>query len=167
MAALGVALAGGLGLLLASPAEAATVAPDRGFGQIQNAGKDQLCMDVKSEDDNNSVDARVQQWNCTGVDEQSWNIVSVSDIYGVPDVYQVHSKRSGQCLDTVQLRWSNPNQITQDTCITAQSEVFSFKTTGEIVSFLSGKCLDTTGSGKGSFVVQAPCNGNVSQRWFW
>jgi hypothetical protein len=35
-------------------------------------------VDVKAEDNYNSVDARIQQWNCTSVDEQCWKIVDFS-----------------------------------------------------------------------------------------
>jgi hypothetical protein len=141
-----------------------------GYNKIVNADIHQLCMDVKAEDDYNAPDARVQQWNCTGVQEQQWRLDNV----GVPDVYRIRSERSNQCLDEVlqvsaftgQPGGPDGVQIRQEPCNTTESQKWLFKTTGEIVNVLSGECLDTTSNSKGSMIMQWPCNGNIAQRWF-
>jgi Ricin-type beta-trefoil lectin domain len=158
----------GIGLWSGEPASAATV-----YKRIVNADIHQLCMDVKAEDNYDAADARAQQWNCTGVQEQQWLRTSVGN--GVPDVYTIRAKRSNMCLDEVLQESAftgEPGgpagvQIRQEPCNGAESQNWIFKSTGEIVNQLSEMCLDTTSNSKGSMVMQWPCNGNIAQRWFW
>jgi hypothetical protein len=72
-AALAVAaLAAGSGFLAAGPALAASTTS---YNPIRNAGPNQLCLDVMSEDGLQNDGARLQLYHCTGVSEQksSWS----------------------------------------------------------------------------------------------
>src|SRR5262249_43824687 len=84
-----------LAMLPAQAAQAATVKPNglSGWGPIVNWGS-RGCVDVRTEDGPYNWGAHVQNWRCSGVDEQQWYFWAVGD-----GSYYIVNKRSGLCLD--------------------------------------------------------------------
>lgn len=82
------------GVLTVSGAASASVNP---FNEIRNAGTNK-CLDVTAQDDYYKVGARVQQWNCTNVQEQKWRAIQINSIDGFHPTWEIVSQRSGLCL---------------------------------------------------------------------
>ena len=83
------------GVLMVSGAASAASAST--FNEIRNAGTNK-CLDVTAEDGYFNVGARVQQYHCTGVQEQKWRAIQVNSIGGFSPAWEIVSQRSGLCL---------------------------------------------------------------------
>lgn len=179
-AALAVAaLAAGSGFVAAGPASAASTTS---YNPIRNAGPNQLCLDVMSEDGLQNDGARLQLYHCTGVSEQKFILVQADTGEGpVPGYYEIRPASSpGKCLvpSTTTSAWDTPlnpgaflgAQVVQKTCaFYAQIQNWKFKSTSEIVNQYYGDsaCLDTGGNGTADHerVMLWLCSGNLTQRW--
>ena len=90
-----VAVAAAGVLTLSGAAGAASVSP---FNEIRNAGNN-MCLDVAAEDGYYNVGARVQQYHCTGAQEQKWRAIQINNpIGGFATTWEFVSQRSGLCL---------------------------------------------------------------------
>ena len=76
---------------------AANAASASTFNEIRNAGTNK-CLDVTAEDGYYNVGARVQQYHCTGVQEQKWRAIQINSIDGFSPTWEIVSQRSGLCL---------------------------------------------------------------------
>ena len=76
---------------------AASAASASTFNEIRNAGTNK-CLDVTAEDGYYNVGARVQQYHCTGVQEQKWRAIQINSIDGFSPTWEIVSQRSGLCL---------------------------------------------------------------------
>jgi hypothetical protein len=92
---LGAAVAAGaVAALVPATGAQAGFGPDQ-YGSIVNSAA-RSCVDVRSEDGSDVDGARVQNYHCTGSNEQQWNERTT----GRPDgSFFVVNKRSGKCLD--------------------------------------------------------------------
>ena len=129
--------------------------------QVQHSGK---CMDVPG-GSRNSI-APIQQFSCTGADNQSWAVESVGGGY-----YRIISRFSGMCLD-VQGFSQQPQAIVQQfPCNGGDNQSFSFRNLGNgynlIIAKHSGMCLDVRGASTADLtpIQQFPCSGNGNQQW--
>jgi hypothetical protein len=96
LAALGLLAAAAtvLGLTPATGAQAATVKPASvQYYEIVNFGS-RGCLDVRTEDGVFTDGARIQNYQCTGADEQKWAFVDLGNGYS-----QLVNKRSHKCID--------------------------------------------------------------------
>ena len=74
------------------------------------------CLDVTAEDGYYNVGARVQQYHCTGAQEQQWKPFQIpSPIGGASNTWEIVSQRSGLCLGRSQAR-GNGEQAIQMEC---------------------------------------------------
>lgn len=173
------ALAAGSGFWAAGPASAASTTS---YNPIKNAGPNQLCLDVMSEDGLQNDGARLQLYHCTGVSEQKFILVQADTGEGpVPGYFEIRPLSSpGKCLvpshnSAFGGQPLNPNaflgaQVVQQTCaFFAQVQNWKFETTSEIVNQYYGdsSCLDTTGNGTvdHEHVMLWLCSGTLKQRW--
>ena len=84
-----------------------TAVADTGFGSIEivNTYSNHKCLDVRAQDGYYSPGARVQQWDCSGVPEQQWQLhpyATVPSPYNPAvsvTLYQIQSERSGLCME--------------------------------------------------------------------
>jgi hypothetical protein len=76
---------------------AASAAAGSTFNSITNAGNGK-CLDVVAEDGYYNIGARVQQYHCTGAQEQKWRAVQINSIGGFYPTWEIVSQRSGLCL---------------------------------------------------------------------
>jgi Ricin-type beta-trefoil lectin domain len=123
------------------------------------------CLDVAGKSLQNS--ANVQQWSCTGGDNQRWTLVAMGD-----GSYEVVGKQSGKCLDVAGQSLLNAANIQQYTCWGGQNQRWRFVSTGdgynELVAQNSGKCLTVNAALliDGANVFQYTCvSGAWNQRW--
>ena len=100
--------------VLASSALASSAVGDTGFGEIAVSNSNK-CLDVRAQDGFYSPGARVQQWDCSGVPEQQWQLhpyATVPSPYNPAvsvTLYQIQSERSGLCMEVGGggfMRWS-------------------------------------------------------------
>ncbi len=129
--------------------------------QVQHSGK---CLDVPG-GSRNSV-AAIQQFSCTGADNQSWAIESVGGGY-----YRIISRFSGMCLD-VQGFSQQPQAIVQQfPCNGGDNQSFTFRNLSNgynlIIAKHSGLCLDVRGASTAdmALIQQFTCHGNSNQQW--
>jgi hypothetical protein len=131
------------------------------YNILRNAGSHQYCLDIRTEDQ--PVGARAHLWTCTHpvVGEQQFLLVTVPF---VPTLAAIKVQRSGYCLEK-----DDDGPIRQRPCVTNGSvQAWDLRDTGEIVNFGSGLCLDAVPADtKGADVVARPCDGSISQRWFF
>ena len=89
---------------LAGTALASSAVGDTGFGEIAVSNSNK-CLDVRAQDGFYSPGARVQQWDCSGVPEQQWQLhpyATVPSPYNPAvsvTLYQIQSERSGLCME--------------------------------------------------------------------
>jgi hypothetical protein len=139
---------------------------NHGDPNFRNAGAHQFCLEIRTEDP--ALGARAHLWTCTRPvpDEQQFLFLSF------PAGEGIRVKRSpGYCLQAM----GTGQTVRQWPCdggSTGQNWVL--KDTGEVVNAVdpnsptSGQCLDALPADtKNAAVVTAPCNGSLSQRWFF
>jgi hypothetical protein len=118
------------------------------------------CLDRKSED--GSIDgARIQQYHCTGSDDQDWTFQANSAGF-----HQVVNRAVNKCATAVLTKavvWTCGTDFSQ------QWKVVQVLTVPEpyfkLVNRTSGKCLDVTGGSTQdrAFLQEFPCNGTEAQ----
>jgi hypothetical protein len=127
----------------------------------KNSGK---CLDVSAYSMANG--GNIQQWSCTGADNQRWRLVARSD-----GSYEVVGKQSGKCLDVTNFSLLDGANVQQWACGSSKNQRWKLVSTGdgynELVSQNSGKCLDVKGlsTANGANVQQWTCQGGNNQRW--
>lgn len=157
-------------VLVFTPTSASALNP-RSYNILPNAQRNQLCVDMKLEDPLEG--GRAQLWSCSHpVTSQQQFIVRTTDPAGVPGFVTISNQRSHKCLSSNS--FSGFDQVTQRTCADDpnrgqydQSQAWQLRDTGEIVSVHSNQCLTATGDVNGAWVVERPCDGTLSQRWFF
>ena len=129
--------------------------------QVQHSGK---CIDVPG-GSQNAITA-VQQFSCTGSNNQSWAVESVGGGY-----YRIISRFSGMCLD-VQGFSQQPQAIVQQfPCNGGDNQSFTFSNLGNgynlIIAKHSGLCLDVRGASTADMapIQQFTCKGSANQQW--
>jgi hypothetical protein len=132
------------------------------YNILRNAGQHHYCLDIRTED--NPVGARAHLWTCTKdprPPEQQFLLVT--DVFGHD---HIKVQRSGYCLYA-----QFDKMIVQLQCgsgLDFINQSWVLRDTGEIVNAGTGDCLDTTPADtKDATVVDSPCNGSISQRWFF
>ena len=138
--------------LASSPSSALT-----NFHIVTFAGK---CLDLTGVSAANGT--LVQQYNCNGGAQQTWNAVASGS------GYQLVSNLSGRCLDIINADASNGTQIQEWDCNGSAQQQWQLSVTGaatQIISVLDGKCLDVTGvsSSNGVKLQQYDCLGSGNQ----
>jgi hypothetical protein len=159
-------------VLVFTPTSASALNP-RSYNILQNAQRNQLCMDMKLEDPFEG--GRAQLWSCSHpVTSQQQFIVRATDPAGVPGFVTISNQRSHKCL-TSNLSSTGSSQVTQRTCADDPNRGQYDRTqawqlrhdTGEIVSVDSNLCLTALGDFNGAPVLVMACNGSLAQRWFF
>ncbi|MFI6409588.1 RICIN domain-containing protein [Streptomyces sp. NPDC050548] len=114
------------------------------------------CMDIRREDP--ALGAHVQQYDCTGTDNQLWTAVATGDGY-----YFLVSKQSGLCMaQFAGVLWMlNCNGVTSQ----QWSAVAAGFEWNELHHRSSGQCAYVTGTNNLSLVQLTPCSGSFSQHW--
>jgi hypothetical protein len=159
--------------LCATASLLALAAPTFASEQVKNRGTGK-CLDVRSQDNYLANGARVQQYHCTGVDEQQWTAVYVESQNAL-NYYYLVSKRSGKCM-TVGDNASNKNgaQIIQYECQMGAPQMWRFEVvdppskTYHLVNLFSSKCLDLNDDlpNDGEKIQIWDCNYSVpAQKW--
>ena len=138
--------------------------PPPGTGQtlqVRHSGK---CLDVPG-GSRNSV-TPVQQYSCTGGNNQSWSVESIGNGY-----YRIVSRFSGMCLDVQGFSQSPQGLVQQFPCNGGDNQSFSFSSVSGgynlIIAKHSGMCLDVRAASTADLapVQQYPCQGNNNQQW--
>lgn len=161
LALLAVVVIGGAGTVGAQPAHStgsAVPALAGAFFKVvnQNSGK---CLDVRREDP--KPGASVQQYRCTGTDNQLWSAVPVGN-----GVYTLVSKESGLCMASFLF-----NLMVVNTCNGVPGQQWRAVPAGfewsELRSNGLNQCTTVRSSSTADSAVieQSACNGLPSQHW--
>jgi hypothetical protein len=127
------------------------------YNILRNTGSHQYCVDIRTEDP--PVSARAHLWTCTRPVVAEQQFLLVTDSFGHD---QIKVQRSGYCI-----RHFDDGPVRQQRCVPGlRSQSWLLRDTGEIVSFLTGGCL-TADDRKDADVLVRPCDGTISQRWFF
>lgn len=154
------------GVLTVSGAASASASP---WNPIVNAGTNK-CLDVRAQDGYYNVGARVQQWNCTGVQEQQWRAVQINSIDGFHPTWEIVSQRSGLCLGRGAFAVDGQQAI-QMPCDGSRQVGWYAGDLGDgnhdLVNIYDSRVLDLSGqsSADGAKVQLWPWNGSFAQRW--
>ncbi len=158
-----VAAAGVLTVSGAASASAST------FNEIRNAGTNK-CLDVAAEDGYYNVGARVQQYHCTGAQEQQWRAVQINSIDGYSPTWEIVSQRSGLCLGRKAFA-VNGQQAIQMPCDGSRQVgwyVGNLQNGNyDLVNIYDGRVLDLSGQSSADHAkVQLwPWNASIAQQW--
>ncbi|MCB0191185.1 MAG: ricin-type beta-trefoil lectin domain protein [Anaerolineae bacterium] len=129
--------------------------------QVRHSGK---CLDVPG--GSQGTITPVQQFSCTGNNNQSWSLESVGNGY-----FRIVSRFSGMCLDVQGFSQQAHALIQQFPCNGGDNQSFSFRHASGgynmIVAKHSGLCLDVPGSSNNDkiSIQQYPCHGSDNQLW--
>lgn len=132
--------------------------------KARHSGK---CADVVGS--STTAGAEVQQWSCSGGDDQQWQLHTVGGGY-----YQILNGHSGLCLDVSGSSTADKAPIVQQTCDGRTSQQWQLRATGtgyfEIVARHSGKCLDVDSAftTDGARLLQYTCwndESHTNQHW--
>ncbi len=129
----------------------------------KNSGK---CLDVR--DDSRSAGAVVQEWRCTGAENQRWFFIAARN-----GSYEVKSVNSSMSLNVDRDSRSNGAPIIQWPYSGAANEKWKLEPTGsgyyKLIVESTGKCLDVTGgpsaTGDDVRIEQWTCWGGDNQAW--
>ena len=105
------------------------------------------CLDVPGGQTTNGL--RLQQWDCSGVSNQTFDFKAVA---GRADTYTVASVASGKCLDASGALTANNTKIIQFECQNSANQQWTLRTVSasakeyQLVGVQSGRCLDVTGA---------------------
>jgi hypothetical protein len=142
------------------------------------------CLDVRTQDNALAQGARIQQWRCSGADEQQFALWYVGINYAGIDVWQLKAKRSGLCMTPPNNASGVGVQMVQQTCAIGPNDwnargalwlltIREHRSDGrmDFVFFnnWSKLCLDLSGgsSSDGAKIQQYTCNGTDAQHWLW
>ena len=150
------------GSMMAGSAHAAST-----FNAIVNGGNGK-CLDVRREDNYYNPGARVQQYDCTGTEQQQWRLVLVNSPDGAFPSYQIISQRSGLCLGRASAA-ADGVQAIQMAC-TGANVVWFFIGNGNgyfLRNTYDYRCLDVSGNSSADFakIQMWTCNGTNAQLW--
>ncbi|MBW8480736.1 RICIN domain-containing protein [Actinomadura parmotrematis] len=146
----------GAGTALAACAVLTGTAHAAAYQEVRNYNSSK-CLDVMSEDGYYSDGARVQQYHCTGVAEQHWNVKPVNQDGNGETVYVLISRRSGKCMTVFRDARFAGAQVVQGACRGhidlggAAGELWYKRTNSHgptLVNYGSGLCLDISGASK-------------------
>ena len=121
-----------------------------------------LCVGIRQEDGADAPGARVQQGDCTGVDEQHWLPTPVP---GTSNIVTFTEGRNHLCLDVHLASEDRPTLLQQWPCNGTVAQQWEIRSTGEIVAQMNSECLDTVSTKRGTVVTPSPCGGVLEQRW--
>lgn len=132
---------------------------------VLHSGK---CLDVEGRSTNDG--AKLQQWDCHGGDNQTWELIPHSS-----GAYQLRAKHSGKCMDGY---WAVSGEgVKQWSCATEKSgwinnQLFNVSQNSDGSFKLlhsSGKSLDVAGSSQsaGAEIILWSDHGGANQRWNW
>jgi hypothetical protein len=135
------------------------------YNILRNAGLHNYCLDIRTED--KAVGARAHLWTCTKdprPPEQQFLLLTNS--FGQDNI---EVQRSGYCLSGSVTIFGGATPVTQVPCgLSTLNQTWQLRDSGEIVNTGTGDCLDAAPSDtKDADVVVVPCNGSISQRWFF
>jgi hypothetical protein len=124
----------------------------------------QKCLDVPGGSQNSVTP--VQQFSCTGADNQEWSVESIGDGY-----YRIVSRFSGMCLDVKGANQQPQAQVQQYPCNGGENQSFTFRKVSAdynlIIARHSGLCLDVRGASTADLapIQQYTCHGDSNQQW--
>jgi hypothetical protein len=132
----------------------------------QRSGK---CLDKMSEDGNRD-DARVQQWHCSGANEQKWQLYYDADGY-----WQIYNVTAGaKCLSGYHRFNGNGVPVVMSWCGQGENQQWTLTKTIDFpipyYTFrdrLTGRCLDVPNASPeaGVPMQEWECNGTVAQNF--
>ncbi|MGW7167584.1 RICIN domain-containing protein [Streptomyces sp. NPDC054884] len=132
--------------------------------KARHSGK---CADVTGS--STAAGAAVQQWSCTGGDNQEWQLHTVGGGY-----YQILNGHSGMCLDVAGSSTADKAAVVQQACDGRTSQQWRLSDTGTgyaaIIARHSGKCLDVDHAytTDGAALLQYTCwnaESHTNQHW--
>jgi hypothetical protein len=130
------------------------------YNILRNAGLHQYCLDIRTEDPPRQ--ARAHLWTCTHPVVGEQEFLLVSDSLGHDHIKVL---RSGYCVEG---GVTPEDTVSQTPCSDFDLESWDLRDTGEIVNVGNLRCLDAKPADtKNADVIVAPCNGSISQRWFF
>jgi hypothetical protein len=148
--------------MVAGPAHATST-----FNSINNGGNGK-CLDVRSEDGYYNLGSRVQQYHCTGAQEQQWRLVPEYSNNGETTTYEIISQRSGLCLARTAVA-VNGSQVYQEPCGGATTVwYFAGNENGyALENTFDYRCLDVSGNSSADYakIQMWTCNGTTAQLW--
>jgi len=124
------------------------------------------CLDIKTEDPPSN--ALVQEWHCSGGDEQHFEVFAAVS----PGLVEIVDKRNQNCLTV-----PSPNELTlgadlrMTPCTLRPNQLWKldhlFGSTYFIEQYGSNMCVDVRGGnwGDGTHIQQWTCNGSNAQQW--
>ena len=136
--------------------------PDRPSGFVSIVDRIDKCMDVAGSGTGDGV--AVQQWSCTGHDNQLWAL-EPSDV----GYYLIINRNSRECMDVYHDDHGDGARVHQWSCNGGHSQQWHphARAPGyyRLVNRNSGKCLDVYNFDRsdGARVVQWSCNGKANQ----
>jgi Ricin-type beta-trefoil lectin domain-like len=167
---------------LAGTALAGSAMGDTGFGEIAVSNSNK-CLDVRAQDGFYSPGARVQQWDCSGVPEQQWQLhpyATVPSPYNPAvsvTIFQIQSERSGLCMEVA--GGGSHALVRQNTCGTgpasdlAHQLFISVPLGNTSLRYLRpwsspSLCLDVQNGSddNGNLLQQYPCTGGGNQKFY-
>jgi hypothetical protein len=167
---------------LAGTAVAGSGTGDTGFGEIAVSNSNK-CLDVRAQDGFYSPGARVQQWDCSGVPEQEWQLhpyATAPSPYNPAvsvTIFQIQSERSGLCMEVAGT--GIHALVRQNTCGTgpvsslARQLFVSLPLGNTALRYLRpwsspSLCLDVQNGSddNGNLLQQYPCTGGGNQKFY-
>ena len=129
------------------------------------------CLDVSGGVSGIENGAFVQQWDCSGADNQKWRLFDAGEGY-----FSLQAVHSGKCLDVAGGVGGIENGaiVQQWDCSGADNQKWKFTPVEggrfyNLVAKHSGRCLDVagglSGTGNGAKVQQWDCSGADNQKW--
>lgn len=165
--AMGAALLTAAVFAQADTAVAANAAPPVPNGvytiAARHSGK---CLDVSGANPNKG--ANVIQWDCTGGNNQKWNVVSRGG-----DFYVLTALHSNKCLDVNRADRANGANVQQWDCTGGDNQTWRITAEGgnvfQLTARHSGKVLDVAGNNRaaGANVAQWDNHKGDNQRWIF
>ncbi|MFF4716912.1 non-reducing end alpha-L-arabinofuranosidase family hydrolase [Streptomyces eurythermus] len=148
LAAVLAALTALAGLLVATPAQAASSGALRGVGSNR-------CLDVAGGVETDGT--ALQLYDCWGGTNQQWTLTDANQltVYG------------NKCLDVPGHATTAGTKVQIWTCSGGANQQWQVKSDGTVVGTESGLCLEAAGAGtaNGTAVQIGTCNGGSNQKW--
>jgi hypothetical protein len=133
------------------------------YNILKNADLHQYCLDITTPAPRSG--AYAQLWTCTHPVVGEQELLLVSDNLGAD---HIKIQRSGYCLDGDAVGATETQVHPQPCDFDSGLQSWDLRDTGEIVNVANGNCLDASPPDiKGGWVVTFPCDGSISQRWFF
>jgi pectinesterase len=139
------------------------------------------CLDLRREDGFNNPNARFQQWDCTGDNQQQFHAHPYFRLFGNRWLYQLVNLRSGMCMEIRDGLTTTGAQVDQFPCATSGvvdsgtsrqlwlESRFNGTAVFEVQPWSNtSMCLDVRNAenNNGVKIEQAPCNFTGAQRWY-